>query len=178
MSDFNEAIKVILRHEGGWVDHPSDPGGETNFGISSLIIRREGITAQQLGVPHMMPGYLKLMKVEAAIGIYKQLFWDRYRYGNIVDQTAATKVFDCGVNCGPGRAHRMAQAAANACGQKLIVDGILGPATFAGINACDPRAFVYAFADEMMGYYQAIVRKNPRLEVFIRNWSRRAGWGT
>ena len=71
MADFNYAIKVILKHEGGWVSDPADPGGETNFGISMLIIGREKITDAELGVKYTGPGWLKNMKVENASAIYK-----------------------------------------------------------------------------------------------------------
>lgn len=180
MSSFDESIKVILAHEGGWVNHPSDPGAETNFGISTLIIKRENITAEELGIaPNTMfkDGYLKPMKVDNAKALYKKLFWDRYKYGNIIDQAVATKVFDCAVNCGPGRSHKMAQKAVNACGGNVTVDGLLGPKTFAAINAIDPVVFVRAFANEMRSYYNSIVAVRPSLKVFIKNWTRRAGWG-
>lgn len=178
MSSFDISIKTILLHEGGWVDHPNDPGGETNFGISTLIVQREGITNAELGLPDgRLPGWMKAMKVDAAVAIYKKLFWDRYKYGSIVDQTAATKVFDCAVNCGPGRAGAMAQRAANALGATLATDGVMGPKSFAAINALDGKAFVKAFADQMRAYYQAIIVKNPKLQVFSKNWMRRASWG-
>ena len=179
MADFNQAILVILQHEGGWVSNPADPGGETSMGISTLIIKREKISAQELGIdPATMyqPGYLKPMKVAAAIAIYKRLFWDRYDYGHLVDQTVATKVFDASVNCGPKRAHGMIQRAANQCGQSLQVDGILGPHTLAALNACDPEQLVKAMCQQMRMYYTLISNTNPSLKVFLRNWLKRAAW--
>lgn len=186
MADFDEAIPVILRHEGGWVDNPADPGGETNFGISMLMVKREGMTPTQLGIPgtwnatdsvwDFPPGAMKLMTVDTAKSIYRKLFWDKPGYGRISDQIAATKIFDCAVNCGPGRAHKMAQKAANRLGQKLGVDGNLGALSIAGINACDPKQFLMAMAAEMLAYYQAIVAANPKLGVFLKNWTKRAGW--
>lgn len=180
MGNWDEAIKVILKHEGGWVSNPADPGGETNWGISTLIIKRENITAAELGVdPATMyqPNYLKPMKVDAAIALYKKLFWDRYKYEQLSDQMVATKVFDCSVNCGPGRAHKMAQQAANKCGQSLTVDGILGPKSIAAINACDPVKFRDAMADEMRAYYTSIATAKPSLQIFLKNWLKRASWG-
>lgn len=180
MSDFNQAIPVILLHEGGWVANPADPGGETNFGISTLIIKRENISAADLGVdPATMFhfGYLKPMKVEAATAIYKKLFWDRYGYEKLAALKPATKIFDCGVNCGPSRGHLMAQRAANKLGQTLTVDGNLGPKSIAGINACDPQRFVIAMAGEMAAYYTNLVHEKPELAVFLKNWLHRAAWG-
>lgn len=174
MSTFEDAIPIILAHEGGWVSNPADPGGETNYGISTLIIEREGITNEDLGLPPgREPGWLKALSVDAAKSIYKRLFWDKYGYGQIEDQKAATKVFDCSVNCGPGRAHVFAQDVAG-----VHVDGILGPVSYAAINAIEPQSFVNAFGAEMASYYNNLVAKKPTLAIFLRNWLRRAAWGT
>lgn len=179
MSDFEQAIKVILKHEGGWVDDPDDPGGQTNFGISMLIIRREKITPEQCGVKDFSPGALKKMPVSAAKDIYRKLFWDKYGYGKIEDQTVATKVFDCAVNCGPSRSHAMIQKAVNTIDDgALTVDGILGPVTIAAINNADPTELVENMAAEMRSYYLSIIAKKPVLAKFKNNWLRRATWGT
>ncbi len=176
MSTFENAIPVVLRHEGGYVFNPDDPGGETNFGISMLIIRREKITPQMLGIPDFNPGSMKLMNVDAAKAIYKTRFWDRYDYGRLNDQFVATKIFDCGVNCGPERAHRMAQQAANACGQKIDVDGNLGPISVAAINACDRGKFLMAMKSEMERYYTTLASQRPKLQQFLKIWLKRAAW--
>lgn len=70
----------------------------------------------------------------------------------------------------------MAQKAANRLGQKLVVDGALGPASVAAINACDPAQFLKAMALEMQDYYNSIVVRTPSLGVFLKNWTRRAAW--
>lgn len=174
MATFEDAIPVILAHEGGWVANPKDPGGETNYGISTLIIEREGITNEELGLPPGRdPGWLKAMTKDAAIGIYKRLFWDKFDYGRINDQTAATKVFDCAVNCGPSRAHVMAQRVAG-----VAQDGILGPQSIDAINKLDSKQFVAAFAYAMRNYYTELVERKPSLGVFLSNWLRRSTWGT
>jgi len=176
MSDFNLSIGVILKFEGGWVNNPVDPGGETNWGISMLMVRREGMTPAELGIPDFNPGSMKLMTVDTAKKIYKKFFWDKFQYEKIYNQNVATKIFDVGVNCGPGRSHRMAQKAANQCGQSLKEDGILGPNSFAGINACDPALFLKAMAAEQLAYYTALVMAKPALRIFLNNWTRRSGW--
>lgn len=199
MSTFDEAIKVIWAHEvapgnhplRGWVDHPADPGGETNWGISSLMIARERLTAADLGLPQgtlmpyvtegrvvvPQPGYLKAMPASKAVAIYRRFYWDPYHFDQINDQIAATKICDCGINCGQARAIRMAQRAATACGQPATEDGKIGPKTIAAINACDPQEFVFAYAGEMQARYDMLVERNPSLKVFHKNWTRRASWG-
>jgi lysozyme family protein len=182
MSSFGPAIAVVLRHEGGWVDDPDDLGGETNYGISSLIIKRENISPAYLGLnpdTQGQRGWLRPLSVEAASRVYERLFWDRYGYKAILDQTVATKVFDCAVNCGPARAHAMAQrAAAVVSGAQVTADGIMGPKTIAAINACQPAAFVAAFAQQMRNHYEAIIQARPQNAKFRANWLRRAAWGT
>lgn len=176
MSVFANAIPVILRHEGGWVNDPDDLGGETNYGISTLIIKREGITAEELGISSFRPGALKGMTVDAAKAVYKKIYWDRYKYGEVTDDTVATKIFDAAVNCGPYWGHLLAQKAANACGQKLEEDGKFGPLTRAGINACNPEQWLKEMASAMAGHYQDITVKRPRNRKFLKNWLKRAAW--
>jgi lysozyme family protein len=177
MSDFNIAIKTVLLHEGGWVDNPVDPGGETMYGISMLIIRRENLTLQDLGIDNWLPGCLKKMKVEAAIALYKKLFWDKYGYGAINDQTVATKLFDAAVNVGPKRAHILAQRACTALGTPIDIDGILGPESFKTINSFESQKFVVEFARQLANYYNAIVASHPSQVIFLKNWLHRAQWG-
>lgn len=187
MSTYELAIPVVLRHEGGWVCNPKDPGGETNFGISTLIVKRiqeaGKMTDTQVEVminatPGTLykPGYMKTMSVEAAKKIYLSEFWGKYGYQDLNDQRVATKIFDCGVNCGPARAHTMAQVAANNCGQKLIPDGILGPASRVGINSCDPEQHLLKMKEQMEIYYKGLVAAKPELGIFLNNWLKRAAW--
>jgi len=177
MSTFEAAIPVILKHEGGWVSDPQDPGGETNFGISTLIVNREAISNAELGLPEgRQPGWMKSMKVDAAKKIYQKLFWDRYDYGRLGDQAVATKIFDVGVNCGPSRAHAMAQRAATACGHAAADDGIFGPKSVVSINACNPQLWLLAMRQQQETYYRTLVARKPQLKVFLRTWLRRAAW--
>ena len=118
------------------------------------------------------------MKPEAAVKVYRQLFWDRYGYAGINDLTAATKVFDCAVNCGPARAHAMAQRAAALCGAPCTVDGQLGPESMKAINASSPKQFVVELAGQMRAHYARIIAARPLNAKFERNWFARAAWGT
>lgn len=200
MSTFAEAIKVILAHElapgndpmRGWVDHPADPGAETNWGISTLMIVREGMSMADLGLDPATPkpywdaatkkyvyqhGYLRAMPLEKAVAIYERLYWAPYKFDLINDQTAATKIADAGVNCGQNRAIAMAQRAATVCGHPCNDDGVTGPKTIAAINACEPKAFVRAMGAQMQAHYNDLVAKNPAKGVFLRTWTRRAQWG-
>lgn len=189
MSDFHVSIRVVLQHEGGWVNDPNDLGAETNFGISTLIIKRiqardkmtDAQMEQYLGInPGTIykPGYLKCenrFTISAASAIYEKEFWLPI-YNSITDQTAATKIFDFAVNAGADHAHPVAQKAANDCGQNIVVDGALGPDSVAAINASG-SAFIQAMANEMVAYYKQIVVKRPQNAKFLPNWLHRAAWG-
>jgi len=179
MSKFEDAINVILVHEGGWVDNPADPGGETQMGWSTSTIRKLGLTPRDLGLDQdeFTPGCLKAVTQATCIRLYRQYFWDKYHYQLLADQVVATKIFDCSVNCGPGRAATMAQKAAAACGQQIAVDGSLGPKSCAAVNAVPAQTFVHAMADQMRSYYNGLVAARPSLAVFKSNWLKRAAWG-
>ena len=180
MSSFDISIKVILQHEGGWVDDPHDLGGETNFGISTLIIKNLGLKPRDVGIDQddFTPGCLKKMPVSAAIAVYKAEFWDKYGFQAILDQTCATKCVDAAVNMGPGNAAKNAQKAVNSLMPgKLVVDGGWGPATFGAINALDPKQFVKAYSNSLLDYYKAIVVARPANAVFLNNWTKRSQWG-
>jgi lysozyme family protein len=185
MSNFYDAIDVIIHHEAlqrpdgswfFWIDDPADPGGETAWGISMLIIKREGMTAESLGLKDLSPGSLKNLKLEKAEELYKLFFWDRYKYEKIIDQNNATKVFDASVNCGPLRGAAMLQRAANHCGHKLDDDGILGPISLKAINECDQKKLIIEMAQEMRDYYMDLVVRKPLLKKFLKGWLMRADW--
>jgi lysozyme family protein len=177
---FDAAIRVVLRHEGGWVSDPADLGGETNFGISTLIIQREKLSPEFLGLDPktaFKPGWLKPLTSTAATKVYWLLFWNKYQYDLIDNVDVATKIFDCGVNCGPSRAHVMAQKAANACGQVIKIDGLLGKDTVKAINAVPGPEFMAAMKTQMQNYYLSIIASRPANAKFKNNWMSRAAWG-
>jgi lysozyme family protein len=180
-SKFELAIPQIMLEEGGWVSDPADLGAETNYGWSTLTIKRLKLTEADLGIPGPMfvDGYLKPMKKSTAEELYRKHFWDKFGYANVNDQKAATKMLSSAVNMGPKRAAEFAQRACNTLGAnpQLTVDGSLGPKSFAAINACDPQKFVNAFADEMTAYYERIIKARPANAKFRRNWLKRAQWG-
>lgn len=69
MSDkFNQFINRVLSHEGGYANHPKDPGGETNWGITKRTAQANGYN-----------GSMRAMTREQAISIYRKAFWERYR---------------------------------------------------------------------------------------------------
>lgn len=169
-SAFAPAVDVVLAHEGGWSNNPADPGGATNMGITLSLFR------EWAGADKGADDLRKLTRADAE-AIYRAEWWDRYGYGRIRDQDCATKLLDVSVNLGPGRAHRLAQKAAQQCGHPdLLADGKFGPATAAAINTSDPRAFLRAYCTEQREWYERLVVERPKMSVFLVGWLRRAAW--
>jgi len=158
---FRHAVEVVLRHEGGYVNDPADPGGETKYGISKRAY------------PHLdIAGLTR----EQAIEIYRRDWWDRYGYDRIRSLDVATKVFDLAVNMGPAAAHRCLQRALHACGYRLVtVDGVIGPQTINAANAVRPKAMLLAaLRAEAAAYYRSLAERRPELKRYEQGWLNRA----
>ena len=163
MSSFEKAIPTILKHEGGLVDDPKDPGGITNFGISKRSF-------PELDILHMSMGQ--------AVGIYREQYWLHGIYDAIVDQDTATKVFDLAVNMGHRAAHRLLQKALrkfkNLHGTDIKVDGVFGPVTLRTTNMLPSSSLLEELRIQAAVYYVSLMVKKPGLVRFAYNWMRRA----
>lgn len=162
MADFNKALPYVLRHEGGWSDDPSDPGGATNFGITLAVAQRHGVMTRDA---------LKTISPEKVAEIYRQDYW---KFDGISDQRVATKVFDMGVNMGIGTAVKLVQSSLNDLDDHLVIDGAYGPATEASINAEDPLILLHGLCMASAEHYKAIVAKRPQSQKYLSGWLKRA----
>ena len=158
-TNFQTAILVVLRHEGGYVNDPTDRGGETKYGISKRSYPNVDI---------------KALTVESATAIYHKDWWLPGPYELIVDTKLATKVFDTAINMGAKRAYRFLQEAANACGGKLIVDGIIGKNSIKAINSLDSTAILNAFRTRQEKYYLDLIKARPSQVKYKNGWLNRA----
>ena len=150
---FDDIIKVVLKHEGGYVNDPVDPGGETNFGIAKRSHPDVDI---------------KNLTEEGAKEIYYQDYWMKNRVPQLPDDLKHI-YFDMCVNQGRGRAVKILQQAANAKGANLKVDGGLGPKTIGALNGVElERVRAYRIK-----YYADLVTRKPDLEKFYFGWFRR-----
>ena len=154
MTTFDEIIEHVLKHEGGYVNDPTDLGGETNYGITKRFYPDVDI---------------KNLTKEQAKKIYKRDYWDKNRVDELPEQLRYI-FFDMCVNQGRGTAVKVLQRAANGKGAKLKVDGGMGPATLKAIQNIElerVRAYrVLRFAN--------LVIKKPEQERFWFGWYRRA----
>ena len=158
---FRYAVEMVLQHEGGYVNDPADPGGETKYGISKRAY------------PHLD---IRNLTREEAIAIYRRDWWDRYRMGEIEDFAIASKVLDVFVNVGPIQGATIVQRALHACGRRhVIIDGIIGTQTITAINDVKPREMLLAaIRAEAAAYYRQLIERNPNLKKFERGWLNRA----
>jgi lysozyme family protein len=179
---FDHALRTVLRHEGGFVNDPNDPGGATNFGVSLRWLRDVGLL--DLDGDGLPDGDLDLdgdididdiraMSRDDAAKLYRIHWWDRYGYGDF-HLTIGTKVFDLAVNMGARQAHRVLQRACRACGHAIEDDGIIGPATRAAVAAIRPECLILSLRSEAAGFYRTLIAARPRFETYRRGWLNRA----
>lgn len=165
MSTFDDAVNLVLQHEGGYVSDPNDPGGETNFGISKR-------SYPALDIKH-------LTRPEA-IEIYRRDWWERYGMDR-VPAFVAPKLFDAMVNMGPSTAVKCLQRAlrADSSGRFNTEDGELRTETIQWMiqrattgNGATP--IQTAFRSELAAYYRELVARVPDKTRFLAGWLNRA----
>ena len=171
MSDFNDAIPTILRHEGGFENDVNDPGGATNFGVSLRWLKAKGLLEELEEQDKTQDEVLVVRSLtkEQASGFYKAYWWDFYKYQNLFAQPVAAKVFDTAVNIGASRAHKFLQGIVG-----VVQDGVLGPKSFSEANAMSPSVLVVRYQSVQAQYYRDLVVRNPKLEEFLAGWLNRA----
>ena len=149
MSNFAKALEVVLHHEGGYVNHPSDPGGETIYGIS----RRSHPDVWAKGRPNL----------EDAKRIYHRDYWLPIK-ADAMPFPVALMVFDAAVNAGNRRAAILLQRAL-----RVTADGSIGPVTLAAANRADTRTLVNHIAAERIIFNSGLSNWGS----FGLGWSRR-----
>ena len=174
---YDYAASVVLLHEGKYTDHPNDPGGATNYGISLRFLKSAGIDIDGDGEIDIHD--IMAMDKSKAKDIYKKCWWDRYHYKAINDLLIATKVFDLAVNMGAQQAGIIVQTAVNDLQAATIsVDGILGGKSIGAINALCQKGreleLLNAIRDEAAQFYVRLAKKKPDLKVFLKGWLSRA----
>ena len=153
---FKKAITHVLVHEGGWADHPQDPGGATMKGVTLAVFRRYyGSDKSKRD--------LRRITAEQLAHIYRTGYWDK---GCCDDLPAGVDyaVFDSAVNSGPGRAAKWLQAAVGS-----VQDGAIGPKTLEKVASRDPRTVINDMLDLRLRFLKGL----STWPVFGRGWGRR-----
>lgn len=157
----DSALRFVLRWEGGFVDHPDDPGGRTNKGVTQKVY--DGWRARQ-GLPAADVRNIVDAEVHS---IYASDYWIPPRCDLLATPLDLAQ-FDTAVNMGVGRAVRFLQSSVG-CG----VDGDFGPATERAVASCDAGTALVAYCDRREAFYRSLAEKRPRLAVFLRGWMNR-----
>lgn len=154
--EFKNAIKIILKHEGGYVNDPDDPGGETMMGISKKAY------------PHLAIKELTQKDVE---DIYYRDYWLKGKVEKL-PQELRLIYFDMVVNMGKSRAVKILQTAVTAKGIKTVVDGGIGPKTIS--NTLKSGLEEERLRSYRVKYYADLVNRKPKLGKYWYGWYRRA----
>jgi lysozyme family protein len=154
MTTFEEIIEYVLEHEGGYVNDPTDRGGETNFGITKRFYPKVDI---------------KNLTKEQAKKIYHQDYWRPAKCDDIPPRLRHI-YFDMCVNFGRSGAVKVLQRAANAKGAGLIVDGKIGPKT---INSLETVRNARIRSYRVLKFAKIVLEK-PEQEKFWYGWYNRA----
>lgn len=175
MSTINIMLEELLKKEGGYVNHPNDRGGPTNYGVTEQQARAYGYAGDMRNLPR-----------STALNIYRQMYWSEPKFDLVASRlpALAMELFDTGVNMGPSRAARFLQRVLNALNKRgtvykdLIVDGNIGNMTLYALDnfiksrgrrdaehvlleACDAQQAVR---------YIEIAEANPSQEDFVFGW--------
>ncbi len=169
MADFNTFFPTLLKHEGGFVDNPKDPGGATNKGVTMKTF--ESYARELLGEEPTLEN-LKALTDEQAGKIYKKMYWDRVKGDDLEPQELADIVFDFYVNAG-ANASKLLQRTLNDMGQAIAVDGGIGQQTLTAIKNVNPIELYQRYKQGRIEYYENLVERNPKLKVFLKGWLNR-----
>jgi lysozyme family protein len=154
--NWKKSFELMLASEGGYVNHPSDPGGMTNLGVTKRVweewVGRESNEKE-----------MRSLTKEMVEPLYKRKFWDACRCDDLpigVDYL----VFDMAVNAGVGRSAKLLQQCVG-----VSADGAIGPITITAVKAQDPEELVEKFSEARELFYRGLTT----FDVFGKGWLNR-----
>jgi lysozyme family protein len=166
-----EIIDQIIRTEGGYVNDPSDSGGQTKFGITEAVARANGYDGSIASMPR-----------NVAFDIYSAKYWDSVNGDKLLklSKDIAKEVVDTSVNIGPARAGKFLQRALNVFNSSgslyadLALDGVIGPATIKALHTYlflrEGKELAKALNCLQGAFYIELAEKREKDEHFVYGW--------
>ena len=156
--NFDKCLALMLAHEGGFVNHPQDPGGMTNLGVTKRVW--EEWVGHEVDEKQM-----RALTPETVAPLYKRKYWDACRSDDLVSGVDYV-VFDVAVNSGAGRAIKFLQSCVG-----VDADGGFGPRTLDAVKVAekDPERLIDLYSAKRLEFLQSL----KTFETFGKGWSRR-----
>tara|TARA_B100000965_G_C19396011_1_gene671195 strand:+ start:271 stop:783 length:513 start_codon:yes stop_codon:yes gene_type:complete len=154
--NFEDCLNTILHHEGGYVNHPRDPGGETNLGVTKRVYEEWGGSKD-----------MKDLTEEDVAPIYKKNYWDRVK-GDHLPSGLDLAVFDWAVNSGTGRAAKKLQSMIG-----TVADGGIGPNTLKTLDEYIEVQGMEKVIEEYRDIRQDFYESLKTFDTFGKGWTRR-----
>lgn len=157
--NFDLCLKLLLSHEGGYVNHPSDPGGMTNLGVTARVWE------EWVGHP-VDEKQMRALTPELVAPLYRKKYWNACRADELVSGVDYC-VFDVAVNSGPGRAIKFLQSCVG-----VNADGGFGPTTFAAVSQFkgeSAKDLIKDYCTKRLEFLQSL----KTYDTFGRGWKRR-----
>ena len=158
--NYQHCLEMILHHEGGYVNHPEDPGGATNLGVTKRVY--EEWVGRTVSLDQM-----ERLQVSDVAPIYKKNYWNRVK-GDQLPSGLDLCVFDFGVNAGPGRAAKYLQTMIGS-----TPDGGIGPMTLKAVSEYVEKHGLAKAIDNYQEARQAYYEKLSTFDTFGKGWTRR-----
>lgn len=154
--NFSKCLRMLLEHEGGYVNHPKDPGGRTNLGVTQRVYEEfVGRDVSELEMRQLSP--------EDVSPLYRALYWEKLRADDLPSGVDWT-VFDWGVNSGTGRSAKALQRIVGA-----TPDGAIGPRTLGMVKEMEPEEIVREMHRVRQAFYEGL----KTFDTFGKGWTRR-----
>ena len=153
---FAECLLEVLKHEGGFVNNPQDPGGMTNLGVTKATWE------EWVGHPVTEKAMRELKPADVG-AMYRRKYWEKIS-GDSLPAGIDYCVFDAAVNSGPGRASKWLQGVVG-----VDVDGSIGPKTLSALNSFKLEQVISDYCKRRLSFMQDL----PTFATFGKGWTKR-----
>ena len=152
--NWDASFEMVLKHEGGFVNHPKDPGGMTNLGVTQRAW--EGYVGKPVD-----EAFMRKLTPEVVKPFYKTMYWDKIK-GDQLPAGVDYAAYDLAVNSGVGRAAKYLQQIAG-----VTADGVIGPRSMEAIKKCDAEGVVDKICNMRMTFLKGL----GTFETFGKGWT-------